>query len=138
MRTQLALALASMAVHVPAAQWNAQGGAVRWFVEKLNAVPQEAALPCLLELLIVLPQVWGCVENNTCTKYLNFCCLAANEIGYRHKSVRLTWGCFMPHTITRTKLCETRPAQSRGLDRLPRAPVTLPHAYRKPLHQRWR
>ena len=58
MRTQLALALASLSVHLPAAQWG-EGGAVRWFADKLRAAPPDAALPCLLELLIVLPQVRG-------------------------------------------------------------------------------
>ena len=56
MRTQLALALASMSVHLPAAHWPG-GGAVKWFADKLTAAPPEAALPCLLELLTVLPQV---------------------------------------------------------------------------------
>ncbi|KAG1678979.1 hypothetical protein FOA52_013042 [Chlamydomonas sp. UWO 241] len=54
-RTQLCLALAAVCVHVPAALWG-EGGALQWFGSKLAAVPPEAALPCLLELLTVLPQ----------------------------------------------------------------------------------
>ncbi len=50
------MALASLSVHVPASQWSSDGGVVRWFADKLQAAPPDAALPCLLELLIVLPQ----------------------------------------------------------------------------------
>ena len=58
-RTQLCLALASLSVHVPAQRWG-EGGVVRWFGSKLQPVPMEMALPCLLELLTVLPQVGAC------------------------------------------------------------------------------
>ncbi len=66
-RTQLCLALVALTVHVPAERWAlpgvavpeslSGGGAVAWFAVKLQAVPPDVALPCLLELLTVLPQV---------------------------------------------------------------------------------
>ncbi len=64
MRTQLCLGLAALAVHVPSERWG-EGGVVRWFAYKFNALPPDLALPCMLELLTVLPQVGaracGCV-----------------------------------------------------------------------------
>jgi len=54
-RTQLCLALAAMSVHVPAHRWGS-GGVITWLANKLNSVPADTALPCLLELLTVLPQ----------------------------------------------------------------------------------
>lgn len=56
MRTQLCLGLAALAVHVPSERWG-EGGVVRWFAYKFNALPPDLALPCMLELLTVLPQV---------------------------------------------------------------------------------
>ncbi len=55
-RTQLCLALASLAAHLPAAEWGG-GGCVQWLAARLSGEPSEAALPCMLELLTVLPQV---------------------------------------------------------------------------------
>jgi len=94
-RTQLCLALAALAAHLPAAHWPADGGepgggargggaaagaaaaaasslltspppgpalppapgnVVRWFATRLRNEPPEAALPCVLEMLTVLPQ----------------------------------------------------------------------------------
>ncbi|GIL53842.1 hypothetical protein Vafri_9477 [Volvox africanus] len=54
-RTQLCLALAALAVHVPAERWG-EGGVVRWFAVKFSPLPPDLALPCMLELLTVLPQ----------------------------------------------------------------------------------
>ncbi|GAX77385.1 hypothetical protein CEUSTIGMA_g4831.t1 [Chlamydomonas eustigma] len=54
-RTQLALALAAMSVHVPSGRWG-EGGPVKWLTDKLLSSPSGSTLPCLLELLIVLPQ----------------------------------------------------------------------------------
>jgi len=42
-------------VHVPASRWG-DGGAVRWFANALGGADQAVALPCMLELLTVLPQ----------------------------------------------------------------------------------
>ena len=55
-RTQLCLALAALAAHLPAAEWGG-GGAVQWLAGRMAGEPSEAALPCMLELLTVLPQV---------------------------------------------------------------------------------
>ena len=56
-RTQLALALAALAAHVPAAGWG-EGGALRWFAERFASAPGagEVGLSCMLEMLTVLPQ----------------------------------------------------------------------------------
>ncbi len=61
MRTQLCLGLAAVAVHVPVERWG-EGGVVRWFALKFSPLPPDLALPCMLELLTVLPQVGGWVE----------------------------------------------------------------------------
>lgn len=55
-RTQLALAIAAMATHVPAETWEG-GGVIPWFTQRMQTQPGEVALACMLELLIVLPQV---------------------------------------------------------------------------------
>jgi transportin-3 len=87
-RTQLCLALAALAAHLPAANWPAEseaggagaaaaggslltspppgappaqaatpgGNVVRWFAHRFRNEPPEAALPCVLEMLTVLPQ----------------------------------------------------------------------------------
>lgn len=59
-RTQLCLAVAALAAHMPAAQWG-PNGVVGWLVQRLGGEPQSVSLPCMLELLTVLPQVrpWG-------------------------------------------------------------------------------
>ncbi|GLC47401.1 hypothetical protein PLESTB_001959900 [Pleodorina starrii] len=54
-RTQLCLGLAALAVHVPSERWG-DGGVVRWFALKFSPLPPDLALPCMLELLTVLPQ----------------------------------------------------------------------------------
>lgn len=41
---------------MPAQRWG-EGGAVTWFASKFSSLPAETALPCMLELLTVLPQV---------------------------------------------------------------------------------
>jgi hypothetical protein len=59
-RTQLCLAMAALAAHCPAASWtdsNGGSGVLRWLVAKFAALPAETAMPCMLELLTVLPQV---------------------------------------------------------------------------------
>lgn len=57
-RTQLCLAMAALAAHLPAAQWS-EGGVLRWLMERFNGQDPEIAMSCMLELLTVLPQV-GC------------------------------------------------------------------------------
>lgn len=54
-RTQLCLAIAAMAAHIPSKQWG-QGGVVMWLAENLSRQSQEVALPCMLELLTVIPE----------------------------------------------------------------------------------
>lgn len=55
-RTQLCLAMAALAAHLPAAQWS-EGGVLRWLMERFAGQDPEIALGCMLELLTVLPQV---------------------------------------------------------------------------------
>lgn len=55
-RTQLCLAIAALAAHLPAVQWGPQG-VVGWLAQRLGGEPQTVSLPCMLELLTVLPQV---------------------------------------------------------------------------------
>ncbi|KAL6883266.1 hypothetical protein ACP4OV_010680 [Aristida adscensionis] len=52
-RTQICIAIAALAVHVPVEDWGA-GGIVNWLSDEMNAQPE--FIPGLLELLIVLPQ----------------------------------------------------------------------------------
>lgn len=54
-RTQLSLALAALAAHLPAVQWG-EGGVVRWLMGRLSSADPEVAMSCMLELLTVLPQ----------------------------------------------------------------------------------
>ena len=54
-RTQLCLAIAAMAAHIPSKQWG-QGSVVMWLAENLGRQSQEVALPCMLELLTVIPE----------------------------------------------------------------------------------
>lgn len=53
--TQLCLAIAAMAAHVPAQQWG-QGGVVMWLAQNLGQQSQDIALPCMLELLTIIPE----------------------------------------------------------------------------------
>jgi len=56
-RTQLCLAVAALVAHMPQQQWG-PGGSLQWLVQRLSSSEsQQAALPCLLELLTILPQV---------------------------------------------------------------------------------
>ncbi|KAI3438282.1 hypothetical protein D9Q98_000717 [Chlorella vulgaris] len=54
-RTQLCLAIAALAAHLPASQWG-PSGVVGWLAQRLGGEPQNVSLPCMLELLTVLPQ----------------------------------------------------------------------------------
>ena len=56
-RTQLCLAVAALASHLPAAQWDPTSGVVGWLAQRLGGEAQNVSLPCMLELLTVLPQV---------------------------------------------------------------------------------
>ena len=56
-RTQLCIAIASLAVHLPASSFD-EAGVIGWLYMKLNAETNpSAAVVSLLELLITLPQV---------------------------------------------------------------------------------
>ncbi|CAG9460545.1 unnamed protein product [Pedinophyceae sp. YPF-701] len=54
-RTQLCLAIAALAAHLPAVEWGGVGP-VRWLADGLGRLDSKIALPCMLELLTVLPQ----------------------------------------------------------------------------------
>lgn len=55
-RTQLCLAIIALTVHVPAHKWEG-GEPVLWIAGRLRSQPAEVALPCMLELLGLMPQV---------------------------------------------------------------------------------
>lgn len=55
-RTQICLAIAALAAHISANTWG-DGGCVQWLVTRLNGSPPDVALPAMLEMLLVLPQV---------------------------------------------------------------------------------
>lgn len=55
-RTQLCLAIAALVAHLPSEGWG-PGGSVQWLVQRLGMEPGPSALPCLLDLLTILPQV---------------------------------------------------------------------------------
>lgn len=57
-RTQLCLALAALATHLPSPQWG-EGGVVGWLAQRLSPESPDISLPCMLELLTVLPQEAG-------------------------------------------------------------------------------
>ncbi|GMQ10376.1 hypothetical protein CsSME_00053399 [Camellia sinensis var. sinensis] len=52
-RTQISLAVAALAVHVPAKDWG-DGGIVSWLRDEMNSHPE--CIPSFLELLRVLPE----------------------------------------------------------------------------------
>ncbi|XP_073039876.1 transportin MOS14 isoform X1 [Primulina eburnea] len=52
-RTQISLAVAGLAVHVPAKEWG-DGGIINWIRDEMNVHPE--CLPSFLELLRVLPE----------------------------------------------------------------------------------
>eukprot|EP00887_Chlorella_sp_A99_P006855 scaffold2.g6855.t1 len=54
-RTQLSLAVTALAAHLPASEWG-PGGVLAWLAQRLGGEPQDVSLPCMLELLTVLPQ----------------------------------------------------------------------------------
>ncbi|KAI8017106.1 Transportin MOS14 [Camellia lanceoleosa] len=53
-RTQISLAVAALAVHVPTKDWG-DGGIVNWLRDEMNSHPE--CIPSFLELLRVLPEV---------------------------------------------------------------------------------
>ena len=58
---QLALALAAVAAHVPAQEWG--GSVIGWLQQSLSAQEQAVALPCLLHVMLVLPQEAGSYKH---------------------------------------------------------------------------
>jgi transportin-3 len=64
-RTQLCLALAALALHLPPNEWvngaagngSGQIGVVYWLWARFGGQAPDIALPCMLELLTVLPEV---------------------------------------------------------------------------------
>ena len=54
-RTQLCLSIAALAAHVPAKQWG-PNGVVGWLADNLSRQSQDVALPCMLEVLTVIPE----------------------------------------------------------------------------------
>lgn len=52
---QISIAVAALAVHVPAEDWG-DGGIVKWLRDEMNLHPEY--IPGFLELLTVLPEVY--------------------------------------------------------------------------------
>ena len=80
-RTQLCLAIAAMAAHIPSRQWG-EGGIVVWLAESLSKQAQDIALPCMLELLTVIPE--GCLQS------LHPVC-ALSLPSFRHSGCDYSW-----------------------------------------------
>jgi len=55
-RRQLCLAIIALTVHVPAQNWG-EGEPIMWLASRILRQPPDLALPCLLELLTLMPQV---------------------------------------------------------------------------------
>ena len=70
-RTQLCLAIAAMAAHIPSRQWG-EGGIVVWLAESLSKQAQDIALPCMLELLTVIPEACLPASINLCSVSIKF------------------------------------------------------------------
>ena len=58
-RTALCLSLAALAAHTPPAGWGHPDGALGALTQRIGGEAREKALPCLLQLLVVLPQEAG-------------------------------------------------------------------------------
>jgi len=56
-RTQLCIAIAGLAAHVPASEWD--GNQIAWLADRMGREPQGTGLPCMLQLLAVLPEEAG-------------------------------------------------------------------------------
>lgn len=65
-RTQLCIALAACAAHLPSQTWGQQG-VLGWLRDMLSQQQRAVALSCLLEMLVVLPQVCGARRHQCCT-----------------------------------------------------------------------
>ena len=65
-RTQLCLAVTALVAHMPADKW-APSGSVAWLVQHISKDGKEGALPCLLDLLAILPEVSPQALNAACT-----------------------------------------------------------------------
>lgn len=65
MRRQLCLALIALTVHVPAGAWEG-GEPVLWLSSRIQIQAPDVALPCLLELLTLMPQVRVCESAWVC------------------------------------------------------------------------
>jgi len=57
-RTQLCVALAALSLHLPSSSWGADGF-IGWLAQRLAREPPTASLPCMMEVLTVLPQEAG-------------------------------------------------------------------------------
>jgi hypothetical protein len=57
-RTQLCLAVAALAAHLPSAQWG-EAGVVGWLAQRLGPEPPADSLPAMLDLMTVLAQEAG-------------------------------------------------------------------------------
>jgi transportin-3 len=66
-RTQLCLAIAALAAHLPAGQWG-EGGVLRWLMDKFSGQDPGMAMSCMLELLTVLPQVGRAAGGGLCSQ----------------------------------------------------------------------
>lgn len=69
---QLCLGMVALAVHMPPEEWGT-GGVVQWLGKELGS--HADAIPCLLELVTVLPQVsWSLATSRlSCFKDLVSC-----------------------------------------------------------------
>ena len=75
-RTQLCIALAACAAHLPAPAWGQQG-VLGWLRDMLGQQPRPIALSCLLEMLVVLPQVRALPTTDVIPTLINAVALMA-------------------------------------------------------------
>lgn len=64
---QISLAVAALAVQVPAEDWG-DGGIMKWLRDEMNSYPD--IVPSFLELLRVLPEVYANINSYSYEKFL--------------------------------------------------------------------
>ena len=102
-RTQLCLALAAMAAHIPSKQWG-PGGIVVWLADSLSKQAQNVALPCMLELLTVIPEASSGTlppPHSKAVSAESLLCIAANllmtGVSMEHDTCMSRYACVSPN-----------------------------------------
>lgn len=102
-RTQLCLALAALALHLPPSEWvdgaagNGSGhaGVVYWLWARFGGQAPDIALPCMLELLTVLPEVWRTSSASQLADPPSCCLIVQHAVHSRSNgALRSIWHLF--------------------------------------------